>query len=88
MPDVAGAHTDTAGVERTKGMWVVMDGRARLDTDAAIVCEVITTNGRRDQVPLKAARYCWRDHDAVLCFAPATSGRDVFGILEYVRDVD
>jgi hypothetical protein len=70
-----------------KGMWLVMDGRARFDTDAALVMEVLC-NGVREQVPVKAARKMWRDQDAVLCFSPATADKGIYGVPEYVQDVD
>ena len=69
-----------------KGEWLVMDGRARFDTDDAAVLEAIGT-GREDQPPRKAARKEWSGYDAVLCFCPRISP-GMCGVAEYVEDVD
>ena len=69
----------------TKGLWLVMDGRARFDTDDATVLECIGP-GVLEQVPRKAASRDWHGYDAVLCFAP-TTGKDTYETPEYVEDV-
>jgi len=51
-----------------KGVWLVLDGRARFDTDAAAILEAVGA-GTEDQPPRKAVRH-WRGEDAVLCFCP------------------
>lgn len=68
-----------------KGFWFVMDGRARFDTDRAVILEALC-EGTRHNVPRKAAGREWKNHDATLCFAP--QGDDgVYGPAEYVEDV-
>ncbi len=68
------------------GQWIVMDGRARYDTDAASIYEVLC-QGSRDNIPVKAARKIWKGHDVVLCFAPIISAT-MLGPMEYVCDVN
>lgn len=78
-----------------KGIWLVMDGRARFDTYEASIMECIG-HGRRDQVPRKAARKTWKGHDAVLVFCPdiprpkgtPVGKGEYVGSGEYVEDVD
>lgn len=54
--------------EHEKGEWLVMDGRARVDTDRASVMEAVGS-GVRGQVPRKKVRH-WKDYDVCLCFCP------------------
>lgn len=67
-----------------KGLWLVMDGRARFDVDEASILEAI--HGVREQVPNKSVQH-WKQHDAVLCFAEDT-GAPTPSRPEYVKDVD
>ena len=70
-----------------KGEWLVMDGRARFDTDAASIMEALG-HGREDQPPRKAARAQWNGYDACLCFCPdLPGGGNLCGPAEYMEDV-
>ena len=69
-----------------KGIWLAMDGRARFDVDEATVLEVVC-EGVRHEVPRKAAKRRWADHDAVLCFEPKIEGSKTLGPTEYVEDI-
>ena len=86
------AHVESNARNRRSptGLWMVMDGRARFDTDEASVLEALCS-GSRDNVPRKAASKMWSDHDAVLVFAPkigvSKEGNDLLGEFEYVEDV-
>ena len=70
----------------TKGDWLVMDGRARFDTDAAAVLEAMGP-GVLEQPPRKAAAKEWNGYDACLCFCRATENSKVCEVAEYVEDV-
>jgi len=74
-------------VSARKGEWLVMDGRARFDTDEASIMEALG-HGREDQPPRKAARSQWQGYDACLCFCPDLPGNGrMCGPAEYVEDV-
>lgn len=72
------------------GLWVVMDGRARFDTDEASIMEALHDSPRSD-VPRKKARKMWAGHDACICFGEFKGkdkeGRDIISGFEYVEDV-
>ena len=70
----------------TKGQWLVMDGRARFDTDDAAVLEAMGP-GVLEQPPRRAAAREWHGYDACLCFCRATVKKNRYAIAEYVEDV-
>lgn len=72
--------------DRTKVLWLAMDGRARFDTDAASILEVLC-DGVLDQPPRKLARREWKDHDACLCYAIKKPGQHALEPAEYLEDI-
>lgn len=67
-----------------KGLWVVMDGRARYDPADATVLEAIG-EGVLGQPPRRSCRF-WRGHDATLCFCKKIDAKNVAAPI-YVEDV-
>lgn len=70
----------------TKGQWLVMDGRARFDTDDAAVLEAMGP-GVLEQPPRRAASKSWHGYDACLCFCRKTPDPNRYAMAEYVEDV-
>jgi len=67
-----------------KGLWLVMDGRARFDVDVATIFEA--QQGTEDLPLWKWAKRNWSGYDACLCFAPEIEEGKV-GPAQYVGEV-
>ena len=76
------AADGVAGGRAVKGLWIVMDERAKIDVDEAAILQA--QEGRRDKKP-KGLSQMWSGQ--CLCWAPEHDDGKSCGPAEYVEDI-